>query len=76
MSTALLTSGGSSLGWGLGAAIGAILAGQAHPNYARDLVTLIVGDGSFIFSVPSASFWMARRYETVSFCTRTPVGGH
>ncbi|GHJ90159.1 hypothetical protein NliqN6_6561 [Naganishia liquefaciens] len=60
----LLTSGGSSLGWGLGAAIGAILAGQADKRHAKDLVTLIVGDGSFIFGVPSAAFWMARRYGT------------
>lgn len=67
--TALLTSGGSSLGWGLGAAIGAILAGQADERYAKDLVTLIVGDGSFIFGVPSAAFWMARRYETVREAT-------
>jgi thiamine pyrophosphate-dependent acetolactate synthase large subunit-like protein len=59
-----LTSGGSSLGWSLGAAVGAILgaevAGQAH-----ELSVVIVGDGSFMFCVPSSAFWMARRYQTV-----------
>lgn len=60
----VLTSGGSSLGWGLGAAVGAILAekGKAKP---RELTVLIVGDGSFMFGVPSSAYWMARRYETV-----------
>ncbi len=63
---ALISSGASSLGWGTGDAIGATLAGKADPSQARDLTTLIVGDGSFIFGVPSAAYWMARRYDTVS----------
>lgn len=58
-----MTSGASSLGWGLGAAIGAIMAGHADQSCARDLVTLVVGDGSFIFGVPSAAFWISRRYK-------------
>ncbi|KAJ9115965.1 hypothetical protein QFC22_005108 [Naganishia vaughanmartiniae] len=61
---ALITSGGSSLGWALGAAVGAALAGQADLKYAKDLITVIVGDGSYIFGIPSAAFWMARRYDT------------
>ena len=28
----------------------------------------IVGDGTFLFGVPSAAYWMARRYNTVSYC--------
>ncbi|KAJ6519084.1 thiamine diphosphate-binding protein [Mycena sanguinolenta] len=56
-----LTSGGSSLGWGLPAAIGAHLG--AGKNY--ELIVSIVGDGSFMFAVPSSVFWIARRYETV-----------
>jgi len=48
-------SGGSGLGWGLGAAIGAKLAA---PD--RTVVGLI-GDGSFLFGVPEASLWIARQ---------------
>lgn len=59
-----ISSGASSLGWALGAAIGAQLAAQVHPEVKKDITTVFVGDGSFIFGVPSASFWMARRYET------------
>lgn len=62
----LISSGASSLGWALGAAIGAKLAAEVHPEHKKDLVTVMVGDGSYIFGVPSASYWMARRYETVS----------
>ena len=62
----LLTSGASSLGWALGAAVGAKLAGDVFEEHAKDLVAVVVGDGSFLFGVPSASYWMARRYETVS----------
>ncbi|MBP1852088.1 thiamine pyrophosphate-requiring protein [Rhizobium halophytocola] len=51
-------SGGSSLGWHGGAAIGMKLA---HPG--RDVVA-ITGDGSFMFSVPSTVHWMARKYAT------------
>lgn len=60
----LLSSGASSLGWALGAAVGAHLAGQCKPDIAKDLIAVVVGDGSFVFGVPSAAYWMARRYET------------
>jgi acetolactate synthase I/II/III large subunit len=52
------TSGGGSLGWGGGAAIGAKLA---RPE---SLVVCLTGDGSYMFSVPSTVHWMARRYRT------------
>lgn len=55
----MITSGGSSLGWALGAAVGVSL-GSGH-----DLVIVIVGDGSFMFGVPSSVYWMARKYNTV-----------
>lgn len=67
----VLSSGGSSLGWGLGAAVGASLGCRAVGNLGaehtkgRDLIVVIVGDGSFMFGVPSSAYWMARRYETV-----------
>ncbi|KAM0786761.1 hypothetical protein ACM66B_002196 [Microbotryomycetes sp. NB124-2] len=60
----IFTSGASSLGWALGAAIGAKLAHTVSAQHAKDLVAVVVGDGSFVFGVPSASYWMARRYET------------
>ncbi|KAJ6518944.1 thiamine diphosphate-binding protein [Mycena sanguinolenta] len=55
-----ITSGGSSLGWCLAAAIGAHLG--AGKDY--ELMVSIVGDGSFMFGVPSSAYWIARRYET------------
>ncbi|KAF8988241.1 thiamine diphosphate-binding protein [Cyathus striatus] len=55
----VISSGGSSLGWGLGAAVGASLAKTDH-----DFVALVVGDGSFLFGVPSSAYWMARKYNT------------
>ena len=54
----LFTSGGGSLGWSGGAAIGAKLA---RPDA---LVVALSGDGSYLFSQPSTVHWMARRYST------------
>jgi acetolactate synthase-1/2/3 large subunit len=54
----LLTSGGSSLGWHGGAAIGVKLA---RPDQT---VIALTGDGSYLFSMPSVVHWMARRYQT------------
>ncbi|MDN5926332.1 MAG: thiamine pyrophosphate-requiring protein [Hyphomicrobiales bacterium] len=50
---AYMRNGGSFLGWGLGASIGAALA---RPD---KLVVTVVGDGSFMFGVPSAALWTA-----------------
>ncbi|PRX46134.1 acetolactate synthase-1/2/3 large subunit [Prauserella shujinwangii] len=54
----LIGSGGGSLGWAAGAAIGVKLAA---PD--RTVVSL-VGDGSYLFGVPSSAQWVARRYGT------------
>jgi len=54
----MFTSGGGSLGWNGGAAIGAKLA---HPEKT---VIALTGDGSYMFSIPSTVHWMARRYDT------------
>ncbi|KAF5371909.1 hypothetical protein D9757_010595 [Collybiopsis confluens] len=61
----VLTSGGASLGYALGASVGAILGDRARDGNLNkyDLVTAIVGDGSFMFGVPSSAYWIARRYE-------------
>jgi acetolactate synthase-1/2/3 large subunit len=44
-------SGGSGLGWGLGAALGVKLARPEQP------VVALVGDGSFMFAAPTAALW-------------------
>lgn len=54
----LFASGGASLGWNGGAAIGAKLA---RPEKT---VVALSGDGSYMFSIPSSVHWMARRYAT------------
>jgi acetolactate synthase-1/2/3 large subunit len=53
----LFGSGASSLGWHGGAAIGVKLA------YPDKTVVALTGDGSYLFSVPSAVHWVARRYK-------------
>jgi acetolactate synthase-1/2/3 large subunit len=53
----MITSGGGSLGWNGGAAIGVKLARQDKT------VISLGGDGSYLFSIPSAVHWMARRYD-------------
>ncbi|NKJ45061.1 MULTISPECIES: thiamine pyrophosphate-requiring protein [unclassified Novosphingobium] len=53
----IFTSGGGSLGYNGGAAIGVKLA---RPDAT---VVALTGDGSFMFTVPSSVHWMARRYE-------------
>ena len=54
----LLASGGGSLGWSGGAALGVRLM---RPG---SRVVVMCGDGSYLFSVPSSVHWMARRYAT------------
>ncbi|MFQ6028692.1 MAG: thiamine pyrophosphate-requiring protein, partial [Dehalococcoidia bacterium] len=49
----LFKSGGSSLGWGLGAALGAKLA---QPECT---VVTTVGDGAFLFGCPTSTLWAA-----------------
>jgi acetolactate synthase-1/2/3 large subunit len=50
-------SGGSSLGWALGAGFGAKLA---RPDKT---VVSIVGDGTFIFGCPIAAYWASTQYK-------------
>ena len=54
----LIGSGGGSLGWAGGGAVGAKLACPERT------VVCLVGDGSFLFGVPSSAQWAARRYGT------------
>ena len=50
-------NGGSGLGWSINAAIGIKLA---KPE--ADVIT-IVGDGSYVFGVPSSTYWVAATYQ-------------
>jgi acetolactate synthase I/II/III large subunit len=50
-------SGGGSLGWNGGAAVGMKLAAPDKTFVA------LTGDGSYMFSVPSTVHWMARHYR-------------
>lgn len=50
-------SGGASLGYALGAAVGMKLADRS-----REVVTL-VGDGTFMFCRPTSAFWAAEKYN-------------
>ena len=54
----MFASGGGSLGWAGGAAIGMKLAAPDKTFVA------MTGDGSYMFSQPSTVHWMARRYQT------------
>jgi acetolactate synthase-1/2/3 large subunit len=54
----LISSGGGSLGWAGGGAVGAKLAAPDRT------VVCLVGDGSYLFGVPSSAQWVARRYGT------------
>jgi acetolactate synthase I/II/III large subunit len=56
-----LGSGGGSLGWTGGGAVGAKLASSAER-----IVVSLVGDGSYLFGVPSSAQWVARRYNAPS----------
>jgi acetolactate synthase-1/2/3 large subunit len=53
----IFTSGGGSLGWNGGAAIGAKLA------FPEKTVVALTGDGTYMMSIPSSVHWMARRYK-------------
>ncbi|MEH7255480.1 thiamine pyrophosphate-requiring protein [Neobacillus niacini] len=58
----MFVNGGSSLGFGGGAAFGAKLA---KPDKT---IVHLTGDGSYLLGVPSSLYWMSRRYS-VPFLT-------
>lgn len=59
--------GGGGLGWSGGGSLGIKLAADAADAAAgtgsKRLVVQIVGDGSYLFSVPSSVYWISRRYN-------------
>jgi acetolactate synthase-1/2/3 large subunit len=53
----LYKSGGSSLGWGIGGAMGVKMA---EPDKT---VVAVVGDGAFIYGTPTSTLWAADVYD-------------
>ena len=59
-----INCGGGGLGWSGGAALGIKLASDfTSPDGKGKFICHIVGDGTFIFSVPSAVYWISQRYN-------------
>ncbi|OCK99700.1 thiamine diphosphate-binding protein [Cenococcum geophilum 1.58] len=56
-----LNCGGGGLGWSGGAALGVKLATDDQGK--KKFVCQIVGDGTFLFSVPGSVYWIAQRYN-------------
>ncbi|KAH0496055.1 hypothetical protein TgHK011_003438 [Trichoderma gracile] len=53
--------GGGGLGWSGGGALGMKLAADAEGK--GQFVCQIVGDGTYLFSVPSSVYWISKRYK-------------
>lgn len=59
-----LNCGGGGLGWSSGGALGIKLASDAmQGDGPKRMVIQIVGDGSFMFSIPGSAFWISHRYK-------------
>ncbi|RYP07790.1 hypothetical protein DL764_002295 [Monosporascus ibericus] len=57
-----INCGGGGLGWSGGGALGIKLATDAENGGKGKFVVQIVGDGSFLFSVPGSVHWIAKKY--------------
>ncbi|OJJ01906.1 hypothetical protein ASPVEDRAFT_887386 [Aspergillus versicolor CBS 583.65] len=58
-----INCGGGGLGWSGGGALGIKLAVDAANPDKKPLVVQIVGDGTFLFSVPSSVYWISHRCQ-------------
>lgn len=61
-----INCGGGGLGWSGGAALGIKLASEHEAKLEGGkgkFVVQIVGDGTFLFSVPGSVYWISRRYN-------------
>ncbi|MCJ1365436.1 hypothetical protein MMC16_004557 [Acarospora aff. strigata] len=56
-----INCGGGGLGWSGGGALGVKMATDAAGD--KKFVCQIVGDGTFLFSVPGSVYWIAQRYN-------------
>lgn len=57
-----INCGGGGLGWSGGGALGIKLAAEREGKGGK-FVAQIVGDGTYLFSVPGSVYWIARRYK-------------
>lgn len=60
-----INCGGGGLGWSGGGALGIKLASDHEnggPNKGK-FVCQVVGDGTYLFSVPGSVYWISRRYN-------------
>ncbi len=56
--------GAGGLGWSGGAALGIKMASEDGEGAGKGkMVVQIVGDGSYLFSVPSSVYWISARYK-------------
>jgi thiamine pyrophosphate-dependent acetolactate synthase large subunit-like protein len=82
------SKGGSGLGWACGAAIGISLASKrykttsrpnttphANNNIEEKFICTIIGDGSFMFSSPSAAYWASTHHKTPTLTIIINNGG-
>jgi thiamine pyrophosphate-dependent acetolactate synthase large subunit-like protein len=58
-----INCGGGGLGWSGGGALGIKLASEYESGKGKGrFVCQIVGDGTFLFSVPGSVYWISQRY--------------
>lgn len=59
-----INCGGGGLGWSGGATLGIKLATEYEKGAGKGrFVVQIVGDGTFLFSVPGSVYWISQRYK-------------
>ncbi|KAG9677587.1 thiamine diphosphate-binding protein, partial [Aureobasidium melanogenum] len=58
-----INCGGGGLGWSGGGALGIKLATDFENGGKGKFVVQIVGDGTYLFSVPGSVYWIAQRYN-------------
>ncbi|KAH7329535.1 thiamine pyrophosphate enzyme, N-terminal TPP binding domain-containing protein [Stachybotrys elegans] len=58
-----INCGGGGLGWSGGGALGIKLASEAENPGKGKFVVQIVGDGTFLFTVPGSVYWISKRYK-------------
>ncbi len=59
-----INCGGGGLGWSGGGALGIKLASEYENGAGKGkFVVQVVGDGSFLFSVPGSVYWICQRYK-------------
>ncbi|KAI9149021.1 transporter [Paramyrothecium foliicola] len=58
-----INCGAGGLGWSGGAALGIKLATDAQNSGKGKFICHIVGDGTFLFSIPGSVYWISKRYK-------------